>query len=104
MGFRDWFKRKQQPNDLGTVLLKMHVLDAAQLTRAVEAQKAAPGGTMLGEILTGLGFISAEQLGTALRLQKELRNGKRLEATIEISQHNFHSAMKRQPSGVHRLN
>ena len=94
MSIRDFFRRKPKPYDLGTVLLEMHVVEAPQLIAAVEAQKATPG-TLLGEVLCGMGVISSEQLEKALDLQKMLRNGKRLAAHVEMTQHNFRSALKR---------
>src|SRR4051812_30921495 len=98
MSIKDWFKPRRHPEDsnIGNVLLKMHVLEQPALTAAVEAQKETPNG-QLGELLVARGAITQKQLEKALELQGKFRTGSdgELDAMLEITQHNFHSAMRR---------
>lgn len=56
-------------NLLGQLLIKNGLITHQQLEKALSVQKSKGG--MLGDILTGLGFISQEALGMALASQTE---------------------------------
>lgn len=50
---------------LGENLIKAGFLNEAQLNKALDAQKSAPG-KKIGEILIEMGFITPEQLAKVL--------------------------------------
>jgi len=56
---------------LGTLLLEMEVIDAAQLQEAFDLQQQT--GHRLGEALLELGFCSSEEISQALAQQFGLR-------------------------------
>jgi hypothetical protein len=90
--FARFKKAGPSDTDLGTVLLQMHVIDAHQLTMAVSAQKADPS-KKLGQVMLAMGIITDEHLREALTAQGKMRNGHRLDAMLEIVQHNFNKAV-----------
>lgn len=94
MTFLARFKKSHPPkSDLGSVLMDMHVLSEEQLHAAVAIQEA-DRERRLGEVLIKMGAINEDHLRSALELQNKMRTGKRLDAVIEITQHNFHAAIR----------
>lgn len=80
---RFWPRRfvDDERSNIGNVLLKMGALTEAELETAVSRQD---GTKRLGEILIERGVIDQEALDLALALQKDLRNGKAVDAMLRI--------------------
>ena len=53
--------------DIGTVLIRLRLLDEKRLQEAVRIQRA--GRARLGEILVDMKFVTPEQMELALRVQ-----------------------------------
>lgn len=68
--------------DIGTVLLKMGLLDERRLQEAVRIQQA--GRMRLGEILVDMSFVTPEQMEIALRVQRLMRRGRPGEAMLNM--------------------
>lgn len=88
---RWWPRRKVRKNktktNLGNVLIAMGAATEEQVTEAKKKQDEE--WEQIGKILVALGYISEEQLGEALILQKQMRNGKSIDAMIEIVHRRF---------------
>jgi tetratricopeptide (TPR) repeat protein len=53
----------------GALALERGLITPAQLDQALAAQRTSPQRPQLGEVLTGLGFLSAERVAEVLRVQ-----------------------------------
>ena len=68
---------------LGEVLIRMGAITRKDLEEAIRAQDR--GDKMIGQYLIDAGRITEPQLSAALRYQKKLRNGKCVDALIDMA-------------------
>lgn len=63
-------------HSIGSVLLQMKVLRPRELAAILKIQEKLSPEELLGELLVSRGFVTREQLETALESQRALRSGK----------------------------
>ncbi len=86
-----YLSRKQ--TDLGNTLVRMGACEEQHVARAREAQKAEPS-KLLGELLVESGEVTVEEVEAALVFQKQLRNGKAINAMVAINDALTDAALK----------
>lgn len=72
-----------EKNTLAAVLLKMKVVTPAQLEEAT-AHKAVHDDMMLVSTLRSLGFVTADDVSTALKIQSKMQEGDRASVALDL--------------------
>jgi len=84
-----WWKKKreakedEEKSNLGNILLLMGAINEQQLRRAADERQRRED-IKIGKIFVEQGAITTELLYEALRLQAEMREGRRTEAMLSI--------------------
>jgi hypothetical protein len=77
----------KDPANLGNVLKKLRLVDVETLKKAVSQQIDGHGEAHLGEILVKMGACTEEDVAVSLEIQKALRAGDELKATLLMARH-----------------
>ena len=72
-----------EKNTIAAILLKMKVVTPAQLEEAT-AQKAVHDDMMLASTLRSLGFVTADDVSTALKIQSKMLEGDRASVALDL--------------------
>lgn len=62
---------------VGVLVTKLKLATAEEVASAVDYQRSASEGQMIGEILVARGLVTREQLGLVLELQEKLKSRNR---------------------------
>lgn len=73
------------PSSIGNVLMRLGKISGQQLSDAISRQVEF-GEHLLGAWLRDLGFVNDMDVAVAMKIQAELRSGRRLQAELDVLQ------------------
>ena len=75
----------QDPTSIGRLLLRLGRINSDQLARAIESQAQA-NDALLGVTLRQLGYVNDMDVALAMKIQAEMRGGRRTHAELDVLQ------------------
>jgi DNA repair protein RadC len=77
--------QESDPTSIGRLLLRLGRINSEQLSRALASQ-AQVEDALLGAMLKQLGFVNDMDVALAMKIQAEMRSGRRMEAELDVLQ------------------
>ena len=87
-------RKDLKDSDIGSILIRMGVIDQETLTEAVDRQRSSRD-LRLGAHLIEIGKLSQDDLSAALMLQKRLRSGEASDVMLEMCEERTERLRKR---------